>query len=110
MRGTGLLGFYQVSHPEDVPNSIIMAINPRGLQVIDVIEAQEFIGGRLTSVQFEGKNYIYVAGFEQGFPLPLPGRITSTLDTSWGPVVLFGPCLRPDRCLGRGCDERLGRL
>ena len=86
----GFSAFTKCPHPEDVPNSIIVAINPRGLQVIDVIEAQEFIGGRLTSVQFEGKNYIYVAGSTKVFRYLYQNEYLS-LDTSWGPVVYLDP-------------------
>jgi hypothetical protein len=86
----GFSAFLKCPDPEDVPNSIIIAINPETLHVIDQIQAEEFIAGRLTSVQFEGKNYIYVAGSTKVFRYLYQHKHLS-LDTSWGPVVYLDP-------------------
>ena len=43
----GFSAFLKCPNPANVPNSIVVAINPRTLKVIDQIEAEEFIGGRI---------------------------------------------------------------
>jgi hypothetical protein len=74
----------------DVPNSLMVAIDPRTLQVIDQIEAEQPIGGRITSVRFKGKDYIYLAGSTQIFRYQYAGGHLS-LDTTWGPVTYLDP-------------------
>jgi hypothetical protein len=81
----GFSAFLHCPFPELVPNSILVAIDPETLSVIDTIEIPAFTVGRVTSVRFEGKNYIYVPGpkfvyrfiYENG---------SFKEDTQWGPV------------------------
>jgi hypothetical protein len=76
--------------PQDIPNSVIVAIDPRTLKVIDQIQAPQPIGGRITSVRIKGKDYIYLAGSTQIFRyLYAGGRLS--LDTTWGPVTYLDP-------------------
>ncbi|WP_250456160.1 hypothetical protein [Caballeronia sp. ATUFL_M2_KS44] len=82
----GFSAFLKCEHPAAVPRSIIVAIDPRTLEVVDRIRAEEFIGGRITSVRFQGKDYAYVAGSTKIFRYLYQNRHFS-LDTSWGPVV-----------------------
>ena len=86
----GFSAFLKCPDPANVPNSIVVAINPRTLKVIDQIEAEEFIGGRITSVRFEGKDYAYLAGSTKVFRYRYENKHLS-LDTSWGPVVYLDP-------------------
>jgi hypothetical protein len=82
----GFSAFLDCPHPAAVPRSIIVAIDPRTLRVIDQITAEEFIGGRITSVQFQGKDYAYLAGSTKVFRyLYEDGHFS--LDNSWGPVL-----------------------
>jgi hypothetical protein len=76
--------------PTDVPNSIIVAIDPRTLRVVDQITAPEFIGGRITSVRFRGRSYVYVAGRTQIYRY-VYARRTLSLDPAWGPVTYLDP-------------------
>jgi hypothetical protein len=82
----GFSAFLNCPHPAAVPRSIIVAIDPRTLEVVDKITAEEFIAGRITSVQFHGNNYAYVAGSTKIFRYLYEDRHFS-LDSSWGPVV-----------------------
>lgn len=86
----GFSAFLDCPHPAAVPRSIIVAIDPGTLEVIDQITAEEFIGGRITSVRFQGKDYAYLAGSTKIFRyLYEDGHLS--LDTSWGPVVYLDP-------------------
>jgi hypothetical protein len=86
----GFSAFLDCPHPLAVPHSLVVAINPKTLEVIDQIEAEEFSVGRLTSVRFGGKDYIYLAGTTKVFRY-LYENSHLTLDTSWGPVVYLHP-------------------
>lgn len=86
----GFSAFLNCPDPTDVPNSIIVAVDPKALDVIDQIETEEFIGGRLTSVQFDGQDVIYVAGSTKVFRYVYANQQLA-LDSSWGPVVYLDP-------------------
>lgn len=84
----GFSAFVKCNDPNDVPNSVIVAIDPRELVVIDRIDAPEFIGGRLTTARFQDRDYVYVAGTKSAFRyLYADGRFT--LDASWDPGPLY---------------------
>jgi hypothetical protein len=86
----GFSAFVKCSNPNDVPNSMIVAIDPQELAIIDRIEAPEFIGGRLTTARFQDRDYVYVAGTKTAFRyLFADGRFT--LDASWDPGPLYQP-------------------
>jgi hypothetical protein len=63
----GFSAFLNCRHPDNVPNSLVVAIDPLRLEVIAVVEAPEFIGGRLTTARFQRKDYIYLAGMTTAF-------------------------------------------
>ena len=86
----GFSAFLNCKDASDVPNSVIVAIDPETLTVIDQVEAEEFIGGRITSVRFDGKDYVYLAGATKIFRYLYQNRHL-TLDTSWGPVTYLDP-------------------
>lgn len=75
-------------NPNRVPNSLVVAIDPRNLEVVGVVEAPEFIGGRLTTTRFQGKDYVYLAGTTTAFRyLYEDGQFT--LDDSWSPGQIY---------------------
>jgi hypothetical protein len=86
----GFSAFLNCEDSSDVPNSVIVAIDPETLAVIDKVEADEFIGGRITSVRFNGKDYVYLAGATKIFRYLYENKHL-TLDTSWGPVTYLDP-------------------
>ncbi|MEA2774687.1 MAG: hypothetical protein QOF90_93 [Acetobacteraceae bacterium] len=87
----GFSAFLDCPNPADVPNSVVVAIDPRSLEIIDQMVAPEFIGGRITATVFENHSYIYLPGQTTVFRYIYEGG-RLTLDTSWNPgtVVLPG--------------------
>lgn len=84
----GFSAFLNCPHPDRVPNSLVVAIDPRKLEVVGVVEAPEFIGGRLTTTRFQGKDYVYLAGTTTAFRyLYEDGQFT--LDDSWNPGQIY---------------------
>jgi len=88
----GFSAFLKCPDPTDVPNSVVVAIDPRTLQIIDQVVAPQFIGGRITATEFENHSYIYLTGQTTVFRyIYEDGHLT--LDTSWNPgtnIVLKG--------------------
>ena len=87
----GFLAFTKCPDPLDVPNSMVVAIDPRTLEIIDQVVAPEFIGGRITATEFQNHSYVYLTGQTTVFRYIYENR-RLTLDTSWNPgkVVLPG--------------------
>jgi len=87
----GFLAFLKCPDPTDVPNSIVVAIDPRTLEIIDQVVAPEFIGGRITATTFQNHSYVYLTGQTTVFRYTYEDR-RLMLDTSWNPgsVVLPG--------------------
>jgi hypothetical protein len=87
----GFLAFTKCPDPLDVPNSMVVAFDPRTLEIIDQVVAPEFIGGRITATEFQNHSYVYLTGQTTVFRYIYENR-RLTLDTSWNPgkVVLPG--------------------
>jgi hypothetical protein len=87
----GFSAFTKCPNPLDVPNSVVVAIDPRTLEIIDQVVAPEFIGGRITATEFDNHFYVYLSGQTTVFRYIYADRHL-TLDTSWNPgtVVLPG--------------------
>ena len=58
----GFQAFLNCPNPADVPNSLVVAIDPNTMQVVSQAEAPEFSGGRISATNFSGKNYAYLTG------------------------------------------------
>ncbi|HEX8800503.1 MAG TPA: hypothetical protein VF772_17925 [Terriglobales bacterium] len=81
----GFSAFLKCRNPLDVPNSVVVAIDPHTLQIIDqVVAPPQFIGGRITATEFEGHSYVYLTGQTTVFRYIYQDRHL-TLDTSWNP-------------------------
>ncbi len=80
----GFDAFLDCPNPEDVPNSLVVAIDPRTLEIIDQVEAPQFIGGRITATEFENRFYVYLTGQTTVFRYIYEDR-KLTLDNSWTP-------------------------
>jgi hypothetical protein len=87
----GFSAFLNCPNPADVPPSVVVAIDPRTLEIIDQVVAPEFIGGRITATVFENQSYVYLPGQTTVFRYRYEDR-RLTLDASWNPgaVVLPG--------------------
>jgi len=46
--------------PSDVPNSILVSVNPKTMQYIDQVTLPNPVGARPTVTQYNGKNYVYL--------------------------------------------------
>ena len=87
----GFSAFLQCPDPSDVPNSMVVAIDPRTLEIIDQVAAPEMSLGRITATEFENQFYVYLTGQTTVFRYIYQDR-RLTLDTAWNPgaVVLPG--------------------
>ena len=87
----GFSAFLCCPHPQLVPNSVVVAIDPRTLEVIDQTVAPELIGGRITATDFENHSYIYLTGQKTVYRYIYEDRRLRR-DDSWNPgtVVLSG--------------------
>jgi hypothetical protein len=72
--------------PESAPGSVLVAVNPQNLQVLNWVQLKDNIVGRVTTTVFNGHNYIYVTGANQILRYVWDGK-QITQDSSWGPVT-----------------------
>lgn len=86
----GFSAFLNCPNPADVPNSVVVAIDPRTLEIIDQVVAPQFIGGRITATVFENQFYAYLTGQTTVFRYIYQDR-RLTLDTSWNPGTVVLP-------------------
>jgi hypothetical protein len=87
----GFSAFLDCPNPADMPNSVVVAIDPQRLEIIDQVVAPEFIGGRITATVFENHSYVYLPAQTTVFRyIYEDGRLKR--DISWDPgtVVLPG--------------------
>ena len=87
----GFSAFLCCPLPQLVPNSVVVAIDPRTLEVIDETVAPELIGGRIAATEFENHSYVYLTGQKTLFRYIYEDRRLRR-DFSWNPgtVVLSG--------------------
>lgn len=81
----GFSAFLQCPDATDVPPSVMVAIDPVSLEVLDEITLPEMMGGRVTTAAYGGTDYIYLPGTKSLY------RYTFThgafaIDPTWGPV------------------------
>lgn len=70
---------------DGLPPSALVILNPDDLSVLWRGDAPEFVGGRVTAIRIDGRDYVYLAGatsvhrfiYESG---------ALAIDRSWGPV------------------------
>jgi hypothetical protein len=85
-RQQGFDAFLDCPDPANVPNSILIAIDPDKLvEIGQPTVTQEFIVGRVTTTRFEGNDYVYLAGSDKIYRYKYANG-TFTLDLDWGPV------------------------
>ncbi len=81
----GFSAFLNCPSPSSVPPSVMVAVDPQTLKVISQITLPEMIGGRVTTTQYNGKNYIYLPGTKQLYRYTFEnGKFAA--DPTWGPV------------------------
>ena len=87
----GFSAFLDCPDPTDIPKSVVVAIDPSTLKVIDHVIALEPIGGRITATTFKGHSYVYLPGQSTVFRYIYEGG-RLRLDARWNPgkVVMSG--------------------
>src|SRR5262249_14432884 len=82
-------------HADTAVPSEVVAVDPHTLRVVAATLAAEFSGGRITSVRYHGKDYVYLVGLQNLYRYIYAGG-TLRLDPTGGPV----PCLKPGQTAG----------
>ncbi len=81
----GFSAFLQCPDPTDTPPSMLVAIDPTTLAVLDQVELPEMMGGRITTTTFSGAPAIYLPGATQLYRYTYAGGQLQ-VDETWGPV------------------------
>lgn len=81
----GFSAFLNCPDPASAPASILLAIDPATLEVIDQVVLPEMMGGRVTTTVYGGRNMIYLPGATQLYRYILENGTLSP-DDSWGPI------------------------
>lgn len=72
------------------PSSILLAIDPGTLEIIDQVVAPELVSGRISATVFDHRSYVYLTG-ETTVCRYLYQDRRLTLDTGWNPGALLLP-------------------
>lgn len=78
----------------ETPTSAMVAVDSKTFKILDWVQLEQMIGGRITATQYHGKNYAYIAGQTNLYRYEWNGKNLS-LDTSWGPVPYLLPGQTP---------------
>jgi hypothetical protein len=76
--------------PGEKPPSAISVVDPKTFKVLDSVNAEEFIGGRITASVYNGKEYAYLIGNSKIYRYVWDGQHI-TLDKTWGPIDYLLP-------------------
>lgn len=76
--------------PYSAPGSVLVAVHPKNLKVLNWIQMSQNIAGRVTTTVFHGHRYIYVTGYTQVYRYEWDGT-KITQDAGWGPVTYTTP-------------------
>ncbi|MFD8781011.1 hypothetical protein [Kitasatospora sp. NPDC059599] len=81
----GFSAFLNCPDPSAVPPSIMVAIDPKSLQVLSQVALPEMMGGRITTSTLNGTPEIYLPGATKLFRYAYRND-AFVPDSSWGPV------------------------
>ena len=88
----GFPALFLCPHPETAPNSVIAAVDPTTLKILDWIEMPEMVGGRDTLAVYEGHTYLYLVARTKVYRYEWDSQAKKlALDTAWGPVPYLEP-------------------
>ena len=87
--GTEVDGFaaFMAGNPFGAPCSTVSAIDPDGFTLRSVIDAPEHIGGRITSTVLDGRDVVYLVGFNTLHRFAWDG-LSLGIDPSWDGVTV----------------------
>ena len=79
-------------NPESVPNSILVSVNPKTMQILDQVNLPAPIFGRLTVGSYNNKNYVYLFGPSSLIRYTVGKSGKLALDPTWntGNILLAG--------------------
>lgn len=86
-------GFFALANCPNLnqtPPSAIVVVDSKAFKILDWVEAEQMIGGRILATQYNGKNNAYLAGSTKLYRYEWNGKNIS-LDKSWGPVSYLLP-------------------
>jgi hypothetical protein len=81
----GFSAFLDCPDPTAVPPSVLVAIDPDSLEVVDQVTLPEMMGGRVTTTIYEGTNAIYLPGATKLYRYTYADGALAE-DPTWGPV------------------------
>ncbi|MFJ3792157.1 hypothetical protein [Kitasatospora sp. NPDC090091] len=81
----GFSAFLDCPDPTAVPPSIMVAIDPRTLQVVSQVTLPEMMGGRITTSSFNNADAIYLPGSSKLYRYTYANG-SFAQDPTWGPV------------------------
>ncbi|MGW4890939.1 hypothetical protein ACWEQL_01530 [Kitasatospora sp. NPDC004240] len=81
----GFSAFLNCPDPTAVPPSVMVAIDPKTLQVLSQVTLPEMMGGRVTTTVLNGTPAIYLPGATKLYRYTYQGG-TFAADPGWGPV------------------------
>ncbi|MEZ4454089.1 MAG: hypothetical protein R3B09_31835 [Nannocystaceae bacterium] len=81
----GFSAFMECPDAEDVPNSLVVVVDPESMSVLSQVEADEQIGGRLTTTRHDGADHLYLPGRRSMYRYTWDGAAL-VRDAGWGPV------------------------
>ncbi|MFD0277504.1 hypothetical protein ACFVHB_26855 [Kitasatospora sp. NPDC127111] len=81
----GFSAFLDCPDPSAAPPSVLVAIDPRTLQVLSQVTLPEMMGGRITTTTFNGTGAIYLPGATKLYRYTYQNGAFAP-DAGWGPV------------------------
>ena len=86
----GFFALFKCSNVNATPPSAMVAVDSKTFEVLDWVQLEEMIGGRITATEYNGKDYAYLTGKTNLYRYEWDGK-NLTEDKSWGPVSLLLP-------------------
>lgn len=99
--GCDIQGFFAlINCPKlnETPPSAMVAVDSKTFKVLDWVQLEEMIGGRITATEYNGKDYTYLTGTSNLYRYEWDGK-NLTMDNSWGPI----PYLLPGQTSASAC-------
>lgn len=101
--------FIDCPDPSDVPNSILVSVNPQSMTVLDEVSLTSNLTDRLTIGTYNGQNYVYFWTLNSWVRYSLSSAGELSFDNSWDPQTLLLNGQRPGSSLVIMGDWVLGQ-
>ena len=81
----GFSAFTKCRDPQDIPDTMLVTLDPDSLEIIDCSQGPEPASGRISATRYKEADYAYLVGFENIYRYRADcGKLY--MDKSWGPV------------------------